>query len=690
MTQLSFLNISMLAVALSLTACGNDSDNSTTTPPNVVEQQQTISGFITDADGNPLNEAYVTIGNQTITTSSTGAYTATLTDPKSKTVVLVKKSGYLTTAREVMVRSDQSYKLDVTLTSDQVTTAFAANAGINELAVSGAKVSIPANAIVNADGSSYTGTVNIAANYYSPDSLQGARAFAQPFAGQDEDGSDRTNLITVGVIDVKLTDPATGVELDLKEDTIATLVYPEVSTDQNLPTIPLWYYDEEKTIWVKDGVATRQTNGSYKGLVSHFTLWNLDIPLNEYYALVEGCVIDVNTKKPYIQDNFGGQITGRGSFFSAGAADSKGKFSIKVPFNTPLTLSASPTFFKFDTVQIPALAQNATYQINNGKCIEIGTPNSDDDGDLNGNTFDELPSAPETVTSEPEQPAPPTFETPTEENKTGLIGYSFDFETDSDKASGLENILFNTLSATSGNTLEFVEKPLYKGQDYSDLEPFEAFLLTSQGISPQNRFSLKDNKYLKIKQLNTTFINNQYTQRLSNGFVSTGTYTDMSLSGQKIGDVFAFENNDIEGYDYYNDIPNKVIEKLNNLPNALSTFDSNASCKKPLTGNVNMDYIDLQYKLPDLSFEQAIAGFNNTNFKRGTWAGIPWISETIAEDDDDDLIAFVNYENAVYAASFVKANSDALLEVEKDNCEFYNEAAKNQILEAISAAYPTL
>lgn len=688
--KINMLTASMLVATLSLTACGSDSDSSTTILPEIVDQQQTISGVITDTNGNPLADATVIIEDQTITTTNTGAYVANVSDSTTKTVALVKKTGYLTTAREIIVLPKQSYKLNIALSPDQVSTAFASSAGINELLVSGAKVSIPANAIVQADGSAYTGTVNIAANYYSPDSLAGARAFAQPFAGQDEDGSDRTDLVTVGVIDVKLTDPATGAELDLKEGTTATLVYPEVSTDQDLPSIPLWYYDEEQTIWVKDGDATRQADGSYKGEVSHFTLWNLDIPLDEYYALVEGCVVDVNTNKPYIQDNFGGQIKGRGSFFSAGTADSEGKFSIKVPFNTPLTLSAYPTFFKFDTIQIPALAQNATYQINNGDCIKIGTPNSDDEGDLNGNTFDELPAAPEAVTPNPVPPTPPTFEPPTEETTTGLVGYNFDFETDADKASGLENILFTIASAKSNNMVEVVEKSLYVDQDYEGFKGFDGFLLTPQGIEVNLRASITNNEDLKIEQLNTTFSNNQYTQRLDNGFVSTGTYTDVSLSGQKIGDVFAFENNDTEGMDYYNDIPTKVIETLNNLPNALSTFNSSASCKKSLTGGVNMDYIELAYKLPDLSFEQAIAGFNNTNFKRDTWAGIPWISEAVAEDDDEDLIAFVNYNNAVYAASFVKASSEALLEEEKDNCEFYNEAAKDQILTAIRTAYPTL
>ena len=690
MTKFNTLTASILFAALSLTACGDNND--TVVQPNQPDtntQEQRISGMIKDANGSPVVGAEVKIGKSTVTTDSAGTYSLSLDKSESDAVILVRKTGYLTMAREFKVAPKRSHKLDITLTVDQVTSAFATSAGVSELQVSGAKISIPANSIVKADGSSYTGTVNIAANYYNPDSIAGAQSFAQPFAGQNDDGSQQTDLVTVGVIDVKLTDPATGAALNLKKGTQATLIYPKVSTDQNLPSIPLWYYDEEQTVWVKDGVATRQTDGSYKGQVSHFTLWNLDIPIKDYYAILEGCVIDAKTKKPYVKDDFAGQVKGRGSFFSAGDADSEGKFSIKVPFNTPLTLSPYGYSVRFNPIQIPALAQNGTYSINNGNCIEIKSNNDDSEIDLNnsdmGGVFDELPLAPVPVTPIPVIPDAP-FQPPTEQNTAGLIGYNFDFTTDSNADSELENISFNTLSTKNNNSLNILEKSLYLKQYYDDFEAESVLLLTANGISPQFRFFVTADGDLNIEQLNTIFVNNKYTQSLSNGFISTGTYTDVSLSGQKIGSVFALENND----DYYNDIPDSVINKLNNLPNSLSVFSSGASCKKALTGSVNVDSIELAYKLPNLSFEQAIKDFSNA--KRGTWAGIPWVAEVrdVNDEDDDSPVAVVNYNNEVYAATYNEARLGGLKESEKDDCAFYNEVAKNQIMTALRTAYPKL
>lgn len=686
--KLNKLTASMLVAALGLTACGDDDNNSTIKPnqPGVVVQQQNINGKIIDNNGNPLTGAEVQVGKRSVTTDKTGAYSLSLKDTKTSAVVLVRKSGYLTMAREIIVLPKQSYKLDITLTADQVTTAFTTSAGVNELPVSGAKVTIPANAIVNADGSSYIGTVNIAANYYNPDSIEGAQAFAQPFAGQNADGNDQTNLITVGVIDVKLTDPATGAKLDLKKGKTATLTYPEVSTDQDLPSIPLWHYDEKQTIWVKDGNAIRQTDGSYKGEVSHFTLWNLDIPLNEYYALLEGCVIDAKTKKPYVKDNFGGQVTGRGSFFSAGGANSEGKFSIKVPFNTPLTLSPFLYSVAFNNINIPALAQNSTYQINNGNCIEIGAATNDKIIDLNdsnvGGTFDELPLAPVPVTPTPSIPENP-FEPPVTGNTAGLIGYNFEFDLDNNDK--LENVVLTTLDKLTGSVAFYFES-LYRTGNYQEsIDYLNVFglssILTRQGVSKESTPYTIDGNRVKYEVLNTTVRGNQLIQQLDNGFKSILTFNDKSISGLKIGDVLSYNIEE-------DDFPKNIVNDLNNLPFSKGVFTGAASCKVTKSINNNVDYITFSGAGSSGSFDNEVRslGLNPT---RGTWAGIPWAAGRVA-DDDGEFEAVINYNNLVYDGYYTKSGFVNLSTAETIECAYYNEAAKTQILEAIKIAYPRL
>ena len=53
--------------------------------------------------------------------------------------------------------------------------------------------------------------------------------------------------------------------------------------------MPLWYFDEQKGMWVEEGVATKQGN-QYVGTVNHFTDWNCDIP-SEWNTVITGRIL---------------------------------------------------------------------------------------------------------------------------------------------------------------------------------------------------------------------------------------------------------------------------------------------------------------------------------------------------------------------------------------------------------------
>lgn len=680
MTHSNIFTVSLLAAALSLTACGGDDKNTSTTTPEVT-QQQTVSGTITDANGSPLDGAIVMLADQSITTDANGTYSFNLVSTNTQAVVFVKKTGYLSLARELVITPDQSYSLDIALTPDQVTTAFDNSAGVSNLLVSGAIVTIPAHAVSYTDGRPFIGTVQIAANYYNPDSIEGAQSFAQPFTGQNADGSDETGLVTVGVIDVKLTDPATGDELNLKSGTAATLTYPAASTDQNLDTIPLWYYDEAKMIWVKDGSAIRQADGSYRGDVSHFTLWNLDIPVSDYRALVEACVIDANTKAPFT-DYFYANVKGRG-FSNSGSSGRDGKFSFEVPINTPLILSSASDTSSFEAVTIPALAQNVTYQINGGDCITVNdlTPKKVFNyTEVFAEDFSALAPLPVVVTP---NPTTPIIE--------GIIGYDFSFEVGyrRDELS-IEDISIVTVSAAADG-IGYIEKSLYEERTYDSstelLNSFdEGLILTPQGISDSVDYLLVDQATAIFKLLNARLNNNQLTQSLSNGFTTNTNLSDVSLAGQKIGDVLARVNNDPD--DDYNNVPTDFVNRLNSLPASLGVFKNGTGCKVGTSGSANMDSIRLDRALRKTNLYDPEISYQNSPVK-GVWKGIPWSADT-TEDEDGIIQAYIKYDNKVYSGEYSKMDSMAIPNIEKDDCILYNEVAKDQILAAIKAAYPTL
>ena len=139
--------------------------------------------------------------------------------------------------------------------------------------------------------------------------------------------------------------------------------------------------------------------------------------------------------------------------------------------------------------------------------------------------------------------------------------------------------------------------------------------------------------------------------------------------------------------DDYNNVPTEFRDRINRLPDSLSVFKADASCKLSVSYNINTDYIRLYTLLPDLDYTKALTYFNNPI--RGVWNGIPWVAAN-TEDEEGDTPAYVNYNNQVYDAKYVSNDSQSIPDVEKDDCTLYNEAAKDQILAAIQAAYPTL
>jgi hypothetical protein len=257
-------------------------------------------------------------------------------------------------------------QLDIKLFADQISTTFSATAG-GTIPVNGAQVQMAPSALNFADGGSFTGTAHIAASYYSPDTLDGVQAFAGPYAGTD--GGVASPIITMGFIEVKLTDAATGRALQLKIGSPATITYPASSNSAGA-NVPMWFYDETAKTWVREGQAIRQADGSYQGSVAHFTLWNADF--KGVTATIKGCFRDA-AGKPVTNVGFTG-LRGTGWSHLISGSNPDGNFEIaRVPANMPLELFSAVSPASFASVTIPALAPGEVRQL---PCIKATNSSS--------------------------------------------------------------------------------------------------------------------------------------------------------------------------------------------------------------------------------------------------------------------------------------------------------------------------
>jgi hypothetical protein len=349
----------ILCASALLAACGGGGSSSTApaTAPVAVAVPvvlNSVAGLVLSDSGAPLAGATVTVGGQSTNTGLDGRFLVNLAAPSNNTVVVVKKPGYVTTAKEVPVLAGIKTELPVTLFADQVTSVFSSASG-SSVAPNGAAVQIPANAIQTASGAPFNGNVTIAASYFSPDTVSGLQAFAEPYAGMD--AGARVPFRNVGTVEVKLSDAA-GNPLQLKTGSVATITLPASSVSDKASTVPLWHYDEAAKLWVREGQVTRQPNGSFQGTVSHFTLWSANFaPANP--AAVKGCFRDLGGNPyPFAQGYLRG--SGWSTHMVSNSADAN--FEALVPPDALVELVI--TFPIFETTAMPRFFPGEVRQLN--------------------------------------------------------------------------------------------------------------------------------------------------------------------------------------------------------------------------------------------------------------------------------------------------------------------------------------
>lgn len=348
--------LAALCTAAVIVACGGGGGDSGSAGPAAT----VVTGLVQNAANLPVPGAKVSLtAGQSAMTDADGRFSITAQATSTVTVALVSKAGHATNAKEVPVTAGKTTDLTIKLFKDETTTSFSATVGGTVTLALGASAQIGANAVQDASGNPFNGTVMAAASYFGPDTLQGVQAFPAPYAGSD--AGAQSPLITVGVMEVKLTDSA-GNALQLRPTSPpATLTFPASSTSANTATVPLWYYDESAKNWVREGQVTRQTNGSYQGTVKHFSLWNVDF--KGVTATIKGCFRDAANNP--VTDV--GPVGLRGNGWQstvAGYNPPDGNFTVlNVPANIPLEMYSRISPAGFATLAIPALTPGEVRQL---------------------------------------------------------------------------------------------------------------------------------------------------------------------------------------------------------------------------------------------------------------------------------------------------------------------------------------
>ena len=350
-------NFSLILLCLFLvfnTSCNKDETNDTPSVSNTYSI--TLAGQINDENGQGIPNVTVQVGNKTDQTDGNGIYLIEKANVnKSRAVVKATKAGYWSRSSGFIPSNSTVQYCNFVMPQNTILMGVQGSTG-GSISNLGATIVFPPNAFVNSTGVLFSGTVFIASKHLATTDPN----FKALIPGGDLMAEDTTGnsvkLVSFGMIGIELKDN-NGNALQLAPGITATIQLPIASTQlASAPTtIPLWYFDETKNLWIEDGLANKVGN-NYVGEVEHFSWWNYDQPGQP--ATIEGYVVDCDgnplQNAVIFNDNNGYLYTNQNGYYS-GQIVSGSVSSLKAQYAGIFT----------NTISIPALNAGQVYVVPN-------------------------------------------------------------------------------------------------------------------------------------------------------------------------------------------------------------------------------------------------------------------------------------------------------------------------------------
>lgn len=253
-----------------------------------------IKGVIVDNTGNPVFNARIELLNDSVMSNEVGYFSFESQEVNAEgTLIKISASGYFDAFKMVLPSSSVAFE-SVVMVPRILTAVFDSGQGSLVAANDGATIEFPSNAIANADGTPYTGQVEVYAHWIDPSdyvALQSMPGDLRVFNSEEGIGQ----MSNFGMISVELQTP-NGAPLNMLEGSSATVSSPLPADFAALAetTIPILTFNEQIGFWEEEGEGSL-TNGKFVAEVSHFS-WtcyaylffdsvNFDISVVHYFTL---------------------------------------------------------------------------------------------------------------------------------------------------------------------------------------------------------------------------------------------------------------------------------------------------------------------------------------------------------------------------------------------------------------------
>jgi len=282
MTYLSNSKILCLLLIIAvLTSCRKDSDSfvqSEIIPEPIERQEVNFDGIIVDETGLAVENAIVWLHNSSVETDDNGYFNIEGDGNVNGTYLKIQKEGYFDGYGVITPSKSGTAHAKFVLQEKVLTASFNSNEN-QSIKISGNNnsVMLSADGYENENGTPYTGNVNVYATYVDPT----AENFSSIMPGDlvaISESQELSELRSFGMLHIELYDDQQNPLQINKAATIIVDIPSSILSDAP-DQIPLWYFDVDTGFWVEEGEAIK-IGDYYEGQVSHFSLWNCDVPFD--------------------------------------------------------------------------------------------------------------------------------------------------------------------------------------------------------------------------------------------------------------------------------------------------------------------------------------------------------------------------------------------------------------------------
>ena len=241
----------------------------------------------------------VSVGDAITTTDELGHYALLDVNTTVRAVVNFEHQSYF--HNSTLIQADQfsegtdqvsSNYLEYELATNEQQEPYDSQASIVLNLTNSASITLPAAVYNDPSGNGYIDEIIPDVAYLDPTTDSGKATFPGVFEGKDSSGNivlfGSHGLITATLKDVN------GDTLSLSEGATATLTFPTIASLKEENIVPLWYYDYNLGLWIEEGYAELQSDGTYKGEVSHLGTWGLNMPLEATPGIYRGRIVYID------------------------------------------------------------------------------------------------------------------------------------------------------------------------------------------------------------------------------------------------------------------------------------------------------------------------------------------------------------------------------------------------------------